>query len=207
MPTDLSAAPISTIIFDLSEVLITGLLDIEKPLAHRLGIPSDGLFPAFGGQPLTELFCGRITEDAYLDALIEKQRWNISKDELKVLIRQNFHRRIPGMEQVVANLSARFELVLLSDHAREWIADIKTYHPFLELCTHQFYSYELGQTKAAPSTFTRVLDTIQRCPGQCLFIDDWIDNVAAAQRAEIRAIRFLGAADLMRRLTEMGLWK
>ena len=197
--------PLTTLIFDLSEVLIAGLLDIEKPLARHLGISPDGLFPAFGGQPLTDLFCGRITENAYLAQLIEKQQWGISLQTLQSLIRQNFHLRIPGMEQVIGGLAHHYELVLLSDHAEEWIAYIREIHSFLRVFAHQFYSYQFGQTKSEPSTFSKALQWMHRHPAQCLFIDDWASNLAVAEKVGLRGIRFLGAADLTQKLTELGV--
>ncbi len=197
--------PITTLIFDLSEVLIMGLLDIDKPLADQLGIPLDGLFTAFGGPSLNDLFCGRITEDAYLSQIIEKEKWEVSLQQFKTIIRQKFHRKVPGMEQMVSSLAPKYDLVLLSDHAEEWIADIIEFHPFLGIFKRQFYSFQLQQTKSDPSTFTRVLLAIRKQPEECLFIDDWSRNIASAEKAGVRGIQFLGAEDLARGLAVMGI--
>ena len=207
MAADFTMTPssISTIIFDLSEVLITGLLDIEKPLARRLGVPPDGLFAAFGGQPLTDLFRGRLTEDAYVSQLIAGQQWDISMDEMKSLIRQNFRRKIPGMENLVHGLAGKFDLILLSDHAREWAAHIKMIHPFLEVFGSQFYSFQIGQTKSDPSTFTKVLSVTAKRPEECLFIDDWVGNIAAAEKAGIKGIQFVNADNLSEKLSAVGV--
>ena len=112
---------IRTLIFDLSEVFIPGLVGIEKPLSKRLAIREDLVLPAFGGDHLEDVLCGRITEDTYLTQIIERQAWEISVDELKDVIRANLERRVPGMEEVLDRLSSQTDLVLLSDHAAEWI--------------------------------------------------------------------------------------
>ncbi|MGD9202251.1 MAG: hypothetical protein PVI26_11850 [Chitinispirillia bacterium] len=39
-----------TIMFDLSEVLICGLIGIEKDLSQILNIPKDTILPQFGGK-------------------------------------------------------------------------------------------------------------------------------------------------------------
>ena len=44
-----------TIIFDLSEVLISGLLGIERPLSEELQILEEKVLPAFGGGLLEAL--------------------------------------------------------------------------------------------------------------------------------------------------------
>jgi hypothetical protein len=53
----------STFIFDLSEVLISGLVGIEKRLCHRLPASEDRILPCFGGPLLDELLLGNISED------------------------------------------------------------------------------------------------------------------------------------------------
>ncbi len=68
------------------------------------------------------------------------------------------------MESLLGRLAIDHELVLLSDHAAEWIAYIRTIHPFLRLFKAQFFSFELKQTKREPSTFHTVLEAIHREP-------------------------------------------
>jgi hypothetical protein len=57
---------IRTIIFDLSEVLIAGLLGVEHILSPRLSLPPETILAALGGGSLRELCRGLITEEEYL---------------------------------------------------------------------------------------------------------------------------------------------
>ena len=197
---------IRTLIFDLSEVLIAGLVGIEKPLSKRLGIREALVLAAFGGDHLEDVLCGRITEATYLTQIVERQGWGISLDELQDVIRANLKRRVPGMGRVLNRLAAAYELVLLSDHATEWIEHVRRIHPFLKVFLAQFYSCELGQTKREPSTFRRVLREIDREPHECLFIDDYHKNIAIAASEGIPGILFESAEQLTRELTALGLW-
>lgn len=189
-----------TLIFDLSEVLIAGLLGIEKPLAARLGIPKRAVLPAFAGQLLEHLCCGRLTEDEYLARILKKQRWDIPPAEVKRIIRRNFHRRVPGMHRLIARLARRYELVLLSDHAAEWASYIRGIRPWLNIFEARFFSFELKQTKRKPSTFQRVLGVIGRRPDECLLVDDSAQNVQAAATIGLPGIRFTTAKALAREL-------
>ncbi|HUJ43694.1 MAG TPA: hypothetical protein VLW52_08820, partial [Opitutaceae bacterium] len=155
-----------TLIFDLSEVLIAGLMGIEKPLAARLRIAQRAVLRAFAGQLLEDLCCGRISEDEYLTRIVVRHRWNIAPTEIRRFIRRNFRRRVPGMRPLIARLARRYELVLHSDHAAEWAAYIHGIHPWLQIFKARFFSFELKQTKREPSTFQRVLAAIRRDPGQ-----------------------------------------
>lgn len=189
-----------TLIFDLSEVLIAGLLGIEKPLAARLQIDQQSILPAFAGQLLEDLCCDRISEDQYLARILRQQQWNLPAPEVKRIIRDNFHQRVPGMEELVARLARQHDLILLSDHAAEWVAYIRGIHPFLETFQARFFSFELKQTKREPSTFEKVLAAIGRRPDDCLLVDDSALNVRAAAAAGLPGIRFTSADALAREL-------
>jgi len=97
---------------------------------------------------------------------------------------------------ILTELASRYELVLLSDHAREWIAYIEPVHPFLKIFKHTFYSYNLGRLKKDPETFSEVLDAMSFPSRSCLFIDDNPVNVAVARSVGILSIRFVNAEQL-----------
>lgn len=111
------------------------------------------------------------------------------------------------MAELVNNLALQYELVLLSDHASEWVKHIQQIHPFLEIFTFQFFSYQLGQTKRQPSTFLRVLDTIHKQSGQCLFIDDNPANILAAEITGIKGILFVNSEQLVQELANMKVFQ
>ena len=193
------------IIFDLSEVLIAGLVGIEKKLSQELLVPEHRILPCFGGDLRDELFVGNISEDAYLRQIIAREQWRIGTARLKTVIRDNFHNEVEGMLPILKELASRYELVLLSDHTREWIAYIESVHPFLEMFEHTFYSYDLGKLKNDPETFSEVLDAMPFAPCSTLFIDDNAVNVKTAEAADIASIRFVNAEQLVSELERRGV--
>ncbi|MBI1878851.1 MAG: HAD-IA family hydrolase [Chloroflexi bacterium] len=195
---------IQTLIFDLSEVIISGLVGIELPLSKKLQLPAEKILAAFGGTPLQALCCGELTEDEYLRQVLLAQQWSLSPVELKQVIRQNFHEQIPGTVPLLETLAGHYELVLLSDHAREWVEYIRAVHT-LAMFKFIFFSYEIGQTKRTPSTFQKVLKQIGRRPEACLFIDDSLTNIKAAEAAGITGIQFESAAQLRQALAQRSI--
>jgi FMN phosphatase YigB (HAD superfamily) len=187
---------VECIIFDLSEVLIAGLKGTEKALSRQLSMPPEEILSCFEGRAFGQLLVGSISEERYLRNVIAKGKWRIEVATLKAVIRRNFHSTVPGTIGIVENLGRGYELALLSDHAREWIAYIETVHPFLDLFEHTFYSFALGATKQQASTFERVLDMIGVPPGRCLFIDDNATNIRVAEAVGIPSIRFLDVTQL-----------
>ena len=200
---------IRAIIFDLSEVLIAGLVGIERSLAERFGMDPEAVLQAFGGVHLDELLHGRSSEEEYLEAVLGVHGWDAEADELKELIRRNFRRRVEGMDEMVDALARRYQLVLLSDHGTEWVNFIRSIHPFLGQFSRQFYSCDLACTKRSPEAFRAVLRELGGEPHEYLFIDDNAGNVEVARAVGIDGIRFSGAealrAELERRGIELGV--
>jgi HAD superfamily hydrolase (TIGR01509 family) len=196
---------IKTIIFDLSEVLIAGLVGIEEPISHLLNLPEQTISKAFYNDRLFALCRSEISEDDYLRHILNEYGDPLFLDRLKRIIRKNFHHRVPGMESILNQLKGQYELTLLSDHAREWIAYIRSIHPFLEVFDHLFFSFDLGTAKDDPATFHIVLDALRREPSECLFIDDNSLNIETATSLGITCARFISTADLSHRLEELGL--
>jgi HAD superfamily hydrolase (TIGR01509 family) len=193
------------ILFDLSETIIAGLVGIEKPLALRLGMDEQRILPAFGGELLCRLCRGELTEDQYLALILEQQGWEIPAAELKQVIRRNFHTPVPGMWELLRRLSGRYDLALLSDHVREWVEYIQGAHPGLAVFRRQFYSFELGQLKSEPAVFQQVLSALDCTAAECLFVDDNLVNLDAAENAGVKGVRFLSADGLKEELAEWGI--
>ena len=171
---------IRLIISDLSEVLVSGLKGIETELEPLLGIPQDEILPYFGGNPLDNLFLGRISEEEYLSGVISEKCWPITTEDLKETIRRNLLRSDNRAIALVTSLVQKMDVVILSDHALEWGNFVKQTHPFLKMFKRQFYSYETGFLKSDPRAFTHVLRTMGTAADESLFIDDRLPNVETA---------------------------
>ena len=194
-----------TIIFDLSEVFIAGLVGVEHALAARCSVAADTVLSHFWGDHLWQLCRGRMSEAEYLDRSCGTAKWKVPRAELRQIIRKNFERRIDDMEPILDALRQRYELVLLSDHAREWVEHIRTLHPFLEYFSRRFFSFEIGAIKAEAASFQHVLEQLGRTPAECLFIDDSAANIAVATSLGIPSIRFTDAAALRTALKARGV--
>ena len=183
-------------IFDLSEVLIMGLVGIEKPLSHLLDMPENEILPGFAGELLQKICRGEISEDYYLQEIVAKQNWQIEIEQLKRIIRENFHQEVEGTKEILSKLADKNEVILLSDHAREWVATIKEIHSLFELFNTVFFSYELGGTKKEPQTFRKVLQQMNYRAQECWLIDDSATNIKVAASVGINGIQFTNAKQL-----------
>jgi len=204
MKTDNS---IRHIIFDLSEVIIFGLSGFTGNYSKKLGINSENEYEMFGSNELQELLRGSISEENYLQALIRRNRWDSAElDAIKELIRSNFHKRIPGTLEIAVELSKKYELSLLSDHAKEWVEYINEIHPFISnVFSHVYYSCFYGMTKREVSLFKMVIRDLNTEPGQCLFIDDSERNIQVASMTGLKVIHFKNHLQFREELERRGL--
>jgi putative hydrolase of the HAD superfamily len=68
-----------------------------------------------------------------------------------------------------------------------------------------FSSCYVGLRKPEPAIYLRVLDILGCPPERILFIDDRTENAAAASKAGMRSIQFLGAASLRQTLKTLNI--
>ena len=95
---------ITTIIFDLSEVYLHGLLGVEKRLSEIIGfsVQNDYILT----NKSEKLFNGEITEEDYWLSLIKNQQWNVSIETMKHLVRENMY-EIEGTREIIEQLKER----------------------------------------------------------------------------------------------------
>ncbi len=194
---------IKNIIFDMSEVIISGYHGVEKILEQQYAIPEE----AWERQRLSknELFLnlmrGNLSEEAYLEELLQGTNWNISIEQLKTAIRSNLNRPVPGTMKVVRELKGKYQLILLSDYVREWMKYIEERNEDLRIFDKKIFSYNIGTTKSEVETFETVLEQTKIVANETLFIDDYEKNVKNAEAVGIHGIVFENAEQLRKTLS------
>ncbi len=66
-------------------------------------------------------------------------------------------------------------------------------------------SAEEGIMKPDPAIYRRVLERLGRDPAECVFVDDFPENVEAARRLGIAAIHYVPGLDVSQALAELGI--
>ena len=196
---------IKHIIFDLSEVFISGVYGIEKRLAPILNLDEKIIAQYFCGNSLQNLMLGDITEDFYLDEIILASNWNIEKEIIKKEIRQNLLNEIKGTKEILFKLSNNYNLILLSDHCAEWVEHVYNSHDFLSVFNKIYFSFQIKSTKKSKSALEFVLKENSLTPSECLFIDDSTTNISFAKELGINSIHFKDAEDLKGELEKFNI--
>lgn len=146
---------------------------------------------------------GKYTEDEYIEALIENANWNINKGIIKKSVRQNLDVKVEGTIKIVEKLKEKYNLILLSDHIKEWVEYILSTNKDLEVFKHKYFSYEYGMLKEDEETFKYILEKEKILASETIFIDDSESNVKMANRVGIQGIVFKNARQLKSELNKL----
>lgn len=195
---------IKNIIFDLSEVIISGYHGIEKIMEKNYGIKAH----EFDEQKTTsldmflELMRGKYTEDEYTKKLLENTNWNISIEEMKKAFRENLNIPVIGTMDIIKRLKGKYRLILLSDHVKEWLEYILENNKELDIFDEKIFSHKLGKLKSDEGTFKLILEKLNINANETIFIDDYKENIAMANEQGINTILFKNSKQLEKELKE-----
>ncbi len=196
---------IKNIIFDLSEVIISGYHGVEHIIEQNTNISSEEVLKRKKEtiNVFLDTMRGKYSEDEYLETLIENTNWNENKEIIKRSIRQNLDTKVDGTIKIVEKLKEKYNLILLSDHIKEWVEYILSTNKDLEVFKHKYFLYEYGTLKEDEGTFKYILEKEKIIPSETIFIDDNKDNIEMANKEGIQGIVFQNAKQLEYELKKM----
>ena len=196
---------ITTVIFDVGGVQITGLRGVEDSITSKLNLKRNEATSNLEGQHLDDFCNGRISEEEYLSSVIKDAGWSINPDELKRGIRENF-KEIAGTREILNDLKASgFKLGILSIHGKEWVEYILKKFDLGSVFDAMSYSYQVGISKPDPQSYQIIMQELGSKPEECLFIDDTQQNISAAKRLGMHAILFVNAQQLREDMSRLGI--
>lgn len=196
---------ITTIIFDIGEVYLKGIVGSAKYVQQKTSIPISDYY--FYEKEFDQLILGQITEDAYWKAIIKKNSWSISIKDLKKSARKNF-KEIRGTRKIIEGLRQKgYKLGLLSNHVKEWVEYCELTYNYHKLFHKRVYSYEVGFSKPNKDIFLALLKKLKVKPEECIFIDDYLKNIEIARELGMNVIQFTSARNLKKHLLKLKIIK
>lgn len=180
---------ISTIIFDLSNVLVEchpelaaqrfSVLD-GKPFEENMAIMQDN----------PDYMSGRVSSASFARRYIKE--FNIPVTE------QEFHRIYTDvyslnarMFDLLKKLKGRYTLVLLSNIEKPTATAAEKKFPGLfAMFDHKVYSFDLGAIKPEKKIFLQALKLAKAKPEESIFVDDLQENVQAAEKLGMHGIKY-----------------
>ncbi|MBC7794424.1 MAG: HAD-IA family hydrolase [Clostridia bacterium] len=189
------------VLFDVMDTLV------YDPVHHEL--------PGFFGLNTKELFARRdpaawrlfevdeISERECLDRLFAAQP-PFDHREFRDTVKRAY-RWMDGMHELVQELSAKkVEMHAFSNYS-SWYEMIEERLQLTRYMPWTFVSFHTKIRKPAPEAYANAIATLKHAPHELLFVDDREVNCAPARTAGMHAERFVDAAGVRHRLTNLGV--
>jgi len=152
-----------------------------------------------------ELEIGSVSNDDFMAELKKMLPGNISADEIGHAWNSILVGFIDDAVSLLKKLKKKYNLFLLSNtnaiHYNIYMPEFnqKYGYDFEELFAKAYWSFKIGLRKPGHEIFNYVLEDVGLIAGNCLFIDDSIQNTVAADECDIKSIWLkpgLGLTDL-----------
>jgi|SRR6478609_721147 len=200
------ATSIDTIVFDLFGVLISFDNDlVYARLAAHCAVPEHARLQLKGLMARPEIITGKRTLAEIHEELVDAHGLTLNFHAFRATWLEPYHESMAGMRELVADLSQRHRLALLSNIDGYYWPVVRDSQPELAHFEALFLSFELGLAKPNPEIFDRVCQLSQTSPERCYFVDDTQVNVEAARALGFKAHCFGGIDALIAELRELRL--
>ncbi len=182
---------IDTIIFDIGGVLVDDGGKRINVNAHY-GLPcNDKYWNNEGDKIWRDYKTGKCTELEYWQRLLKGTHMQGREDEVALYARQVHASSKPGKANfLLPKLKPNYNLALLSDHSTEWSAEVVKTLELDKYCNPIIISSEVGLAKPDRAIYELTLRKVNRIetPERCVFIDDKLANIIAAEQVGIKGV-------------------
>jgi putative hydrolase of the HAD superfamily len=200
--------PFDVVLFDIGGVLLTNGWDHQERKVVAAQFKLDGATLEARHMKAFEAWeRGEITLDEYLDAVVFYEPRSFSRDEFFAAICAQSKLLCDGALCILKELAASDKCMLgaLNNEALETHEyRVKTFG-LRDLLKFTFTSCYMGLRKPDAKIYTHALGVLGVAAECSVFIDDRLENVAAAAAIGMKAIQFTGADALRRDLASFGV--
>lgn len=198
--------PFDAILFDIGGVLLTNGWDHaeRKIVAGQFKLDAATL-EAHHTKAFEPWERGELTLDEYLDAVIFYEPRSFSREQFFAAMCAQSKELPDGAIGILKEVAASDKCVVgsLNNEARETHEFRVASFGLRNYLEFTFTSCYMGLRKPDATIYTRTLGILGTKPERSLFIDDRLENVAAAAAVGMKAIRFTGADALRRDLQSL----
>lgn len=194
---------LEAIIFDYNGVLINDLNILEGAYlnaSRELGIPLSSKtvreFISYAPAQKRNLFFGDISDAEWNRVMQLKTEYYFKRAENENLV-------IPGVEPVLASLSARYRLALISNTTREYFE--RTFPSHLsELLKETLFADEVPRPKPSPEPLREMLRRLEIEKDQCCYVGDSVLDIRMSRSAGVPVVAVATGENSKAELKEAG---
>jgi glucose-1-phosphatase len=196
---------IKAVIFDMGGVILRSEDPLpRKSIAEKYTLTPESIYQlVFSTESAKLATIGKITEREHWKAIGKK----LGIDGVELI---NFEEQFWSGDQLdaelisfIGNLKPKFHTGLLSNAwsgARKYLTEIK---PCMHVFEFSLFSFEVGLAKPDPDIYLTLLNRMGVTPNQAIFVDDVLENIAAANALGIHGIQFINSEQAQRDVSNL----
>lgn len=197
---------IKHIIFDLGNVLVH--IHPQRAMdefAQRYHLGREVVASFFLSEEHLHYMQGHYSTAEYFDRLRKRFGVEISDEEMTRIWNRVIGTPKEGIPEMVNALSRRFTLSVCSNtDPVHWQYCLENYL-FLRKFKFFFLSFEMGIIKPNRRVFEKMLNTLKSPAGDCLFIDDTMENIHTAEEMGFKTIHGEEPEKIKQELIQLGV--
>lgn len=199
---------ITWFIFDLGNTLIK--IAYERVLGNicrDADVKRDRLVDIFeGAGGYRDLERGAVSFQEFYEYLCDKAGYRGSVRDLHAIWSDFFDGSLPGAEELVDRIRAKYRVAFLSN-SNEVHAELipRAFGTLFRKDDRFIFSYRFKVAKPDPEIYLRALEVLGTLPQHTVFIDDLLENILAARQIGMRAFQYIDTPSLVRELEAEGL--
>jgi putative hydrolase of the HAD superfamily len=197
---------ITTIIWDIGGVLErTEDFTPRQQIAERLGMTVEDLSALiFGDTTGFRVQLGLISREEHLQ-YVQAQLNLPTRAELDQVLAEFFSgdRLDTDLVDHIRELKASYRMAVLSNYSEILREKITNIWQIGDAFDHLIISAEVGHKKPEPEIYQIALEKAGCQPGEAVFIDDFIENVQAAEQVGLHGIHFQNVEQTLNELNNL----
>jgi putative hydrolase of the HAD superfamily len=149
---------------------------------------------------------GAVTFLDFYEYLVDKSGYRGSVRDFHTIWSDFFDGPILGVEGLLERIRARYRVAFLSNSNEVHAEEIpKKFAALFQKDDRFIFSHRFKVAKPDPEIFRRALEVLGAPAQQVVFVDDLIENVAAARSIGMQAFQFIDTVSLTRELDAANL--
>jgi len=206
--------PLRAIVCDFGGVLTTPLVDAFAGVQAEAGIPPEALGQALadiaaadGRHPLFELETGRMSERTFMTRLERALADHVGHEVRMVDFGEMYFAHLRPNGELIEYMRARrqdgYRMALCTNNVREWEARWRRMLPVDEIFEVVVDSAFVGVRKPDLEIYQLTVERLGVSARECLFIDDFEVNCAAARQMGMSTVQFTSTEQALAEVTEV----
>jgi glucose-1-phosphatase len=198
---------IEALLFDLGKVVVDFDFDLGmQRFASRSGLtPEDFKRVLFDAAWLPRYERGEISSAQYHRHLCESGKLQMGLQEFHESWSSVFLPNLLLPEALIAGLSERYPLILVSNTNESHVSFIERNYSFLQYFDVKIFSHIVGSLKPDRRIYDAAISAAGHPPEALFFTDDREENIQGARELGIHAHQFTNSSNLIEALREHGV--